>query len=112
MIAVNGPSTCVIRAVCGILLYTMGWTKGSPARVDREIRLAWRPIQYSVALLMVSVPVIFTNLGGPRMEGDEAHYALCGDHILQSGQWLPLSPHPPRPYSAKPPMYMWMTAAT
>jgi len=46
------------------------------------------------------------------MEGDEAHYALCVDHILDSGQWLTLSPHPPTPYFAKPPLYMWLTAAT
>jgi 4-amino-4-deoxy-L-arabinose transferase-like glycosyltransferase len=87
-------------------------TDESPAMAGRAIRLPPRAVQYSIALLIISVPVIFTNLGGPRLEGDEAHYALCVDHILRSGQWLTLSAHPPRPYFAKPPMYMWMTAAT
>ena len=86
-------------------------THESPATVGPAIGFRSRSVQYFVALLIVSLPVIFTNLGSPRLEGDEAHYALCVDHMLQSGEWLTLSAHPPRPYFAKPPMYMWLTAA-
>ncbi len=90
----------------------MCWSDEPLKQVIRANRLDWRAVQYAVALLVVSVPVIFTNLGSARLDGDEAHYALCVDHILQSGEWLTLSPHPPRPYFAKPPLYMWLTAGT
>jgi len=90
----------------------MGWSDTSLTRSTGANKLDRRAVQYFVTLLIVSVPVIFTNLGSARLDGDEAHYALCADHILQSGEWLTLSPHPPQPYFAKPPMYMWMTAAT
>jgi 4-amino-4-deoxy-L-arabinose transferase-like glycosyltransferase len=74
--------------------------------------IAARSIVYALLLSIAAALIIFTNLGGPRMEGDEAQYALCTDQIKRSGEWLTLRPQPPRPYFEKPPLYMWFTAAT
>ncbi len=65
---------------------------------------------YVVGAGLAAIFILFTNLGGPRLDGDEALYALCTDRILASGDWLTLSPHPPTAYFEKPPLYMWLTA--
>ena len=63
-------------------------------------------------LTILGVGVCFINLGGPKMEPDEAFYALAVDHIRATGDWLTLYPHPPDPYFNKPPLYMWLSAIT
>src|SRR5687768_12637250 len=81
----------------------------APAATGRP---AVRCALYATVLAAAAVWIMFTNLGGPRVEGDEARYALCVDQMRRSGEWLSPSPHPPHPYFEKPPLYMWMTAAT
>src|SRR5829696_2840963 len=94
-----------VPAGATVPLETEGFSPGG----DRP---AARCVIYTCLLAAAAAWVMFTNLGGPRIEGDEARYALCVDQMRRSGEWLSMSPHPPYPYFEKPPLYMWMTAAT
>lgn len=67
---------------------------------------------YALLLAIAAGWVMFARLGAIRIDGDEALYALCTDQIRETGQWLTLRPRPPTPYFGKPPLYMWLTAAT
>ncbi len=71
-----------------------------------------RTFLYSLILAVAAAWVAFTNLGGNRIEGDEALYAICTDQIRATGEWLTLRPRPPTPYFGKPPLYMWLSAST
>jgi 4-amino-4-deoxy-L-arabinose transferase-like glycosyltransferase len=72
----------------------------------------FRAVLYTLILTAAASWVMFTNLGGPRLEGDEAWYAMATDHVRESGEWLTLRVHPPEPYFGKPPLYMWLSVAT
>ncbi|HLL89000.1 MAG TPA: glycosyltransferase family 39 protein [Tepidisphaeraceae bacterium] len=61
---------------------------------------------------VVAAWVMFDRLGGDRMWGDEATYALIVDHARTTGDYVRLSASPPDPYFDKPPLGIWLTAAT
>src|SRR5688572_598067 len=63
-------------------------------------------------LACLAVLVLFWSLDVGQMEPDESLYALATDHLRQTGELWTLSTHPPSPYFNKPPLYMWLSAAT
>jgi len=67
----------------------------------------------TLACAAVAVFLMFARLGDDRMRNDEATYAMAADHARGLGRWVHLAVgDPPRDYLRKPPLYVWLTAAT
>ena len=75
-------------------------------------RPAVRGTIYALALAIAAGWLVFHDLGAERIEGDEAFYALCTDNMRATGKWLTPMVRPPHAYLNKPPLYMWLSAAT
>jgi 4-amino-4-deoxy-L-arabinose transferase-like glycosyltransferase len=75
-------------------------------------RPAIRGAVYALLLAVAAGWLIFHHLGAGRVEGDEAFYALCTDNMRAGGEWLTPMVRPPHAYLNKPPLYMWLSAAT
>ena len=71
-----------------------------------------RATVYCIALACLAGILMFWELGGDALTGDEAQYALVVQNIRASGNWIDLTPYPPTPYLQKPPLYFWLTAST
>jgi 4-amino-4-deoxy-L-arabinose transferase-like glycosyltransferase len=75
-------------------------------------RPALRTAAYCLLLGVLAAVLMFWELGGDALTGDEAQYALVVQNIKRSGDWVYVSPYPPTPYLQKPPLYFWLTALT
>jgi 4-amino-4-deoxy-L-arabinose transferase-like glycosyltransferase len=71
-----------------------------------------RTLVYCLVVTVIAGAVYFPFLSLHPISGDEPQYALCTDYIHQTGNWLSPTPYPPDPYFQKPPLYMWLSAAT
>ena len=63
-------------------------------------------------VILLAIILILPGLGDSSLrDWDEAIYAQVGREVIQSGDWISLS-HGYRPYFEKPPLLMWMIAAS
>jgi len=95
-----------------------------PRRLDRAnnlTTLGWqvtlensrmRFVIYLGLVGLLSGAVLFFNLRADSMGGDEALYALCVENIQSTGDFVHITPRLGEPYFQKPPLQMWLTAAT
>ncbi|CAN5457398.1 hypothetical protein BH10PLA1_BH10PLA1_12520 [soil metagenome] len=71
-----------------------------------------RTLAYTLLAMAAASATIFSGLSADRIYGDEATYALCVDTMVDTGQWMSPAPYPNAHYFQKPPLQMWLTAAT
>lgn len=72
-------------------------------------RVAWIPL---VFLILLSSSVMFLDLGRNGLHNqDEARHAVVAREAALEGRWLPLT-YLGSPYYNKPPLRIWLTAAT
>ncbi len=67
---------------------------------------------YTLLAMTTAAAMMFIGLRNDRVCGDEAVYASCVDTIVETGQWLSPAPYPGAVYFQKPPLQMWLSAAT
>ncbi len=58
----------------------------------------------AAVLLVIAAVVLFTDLGGPSLHGDEAIYAAVALHSAEVGAWFPLETWYGTPFTVKPPL--------
>ena len=71
-----------------------------------------RTLAYTLIVMSAAATAMFSGLSADRIWGDEAVYASCVDTIHETGQWLSPAPFPGAHYFQKPPLQMWLSAAT
>jgi 4-amino-4-deoxy-L-arabinose transferase-like glycosyltransferase len=67
---------------------------------------------YTLLLMALAAWLGFARLGANALTNEESQYALCVQNVVRSGDWISISPYPPAPYFQKPPLYIWLNAAT
>lgn len=95
---------------------TDGEADDRPLPLPMTAPIRWHDVTLTVLATLVvgavSTWINFDRLGADRMWGDEATYALIVDRIVASGDPFTLSFDGIKPYFDKPPLGIWLTAAT
>ncbi len=70
-----------------------------------------RQVASTLVLLAATMGILFSNLGFPLFEPDEARNAQLAINVIESGDWLSLT-LAGEPYWDKPPLQIWSIAAS